>query len=155
MNTLGNATRDRAAACHHEGDQVLVVNLLLAIRQFGESRVEMRNFIAAQVVTEFAILEGERVTPGMLAKNETIGGYADGFRSHDLVTERIAQYPVLVNAGFMREGVAPDNGLIGLHLETDDFTKQLARRVELLAVYSTRNWEKIVSNVKCHNDFFE
>jgi len=123
MNTLGNAARDRAAACHHQGDQVLVINLFLTIRQLGESLVQIADFIATQVVAEFAILEGECMTSRVLTEHKALGWDSDRFRRHDFVAERITQYPMLVNAGFVRESVPSHDGLVGLYLEADDFAE--------------------------------
>ena len=45
---------------------------------------------------------------------------ADAFRRHDLIGGGVLQHAVLVDAGFMREGVAPDDRLVRLHVEAGD-----------------------------------
>src|SRR5256885_909047 len=57
---------------------------------------------------------------------------AHRLRSHDFVGEAILQHSMLMDAGLVRESVAPDDGLIRLHRNTSDFLEQLTRRIKFL-----------------------
>src|SRR5207253_9040556 len=66
------------------------------------------------------------LTAGMFAQHQTVAGHTHGFRNHNLVTKRIVDYTVLVNAGLVGKGVAANDRLVGLHLGSNDGRKQLA-----------------------------
>ena len=51
----------------------------------------------------------------VLAEHQLAFGDADAVRVHDLVGLAVLQHAVLVDARLVREGVAPDDRLVGLH----------------------------------------
>ena len=55
---------------------------------------------------------GERVAPAMLAEDDAVGGKPDIFGFHDLVGLPVLQHAVLVDAGFVGEGVGADDRLV-------------------------------------------
>src|SRR5207249_11308318 len=96
-------------------EQILIVDPLLAIREFGESMVSRVQFFAIQRVTQFFVSQRQGVPPRMLTKYKFIGWHAHGFRRHDFVAQWITDHPVLMDAGFVRKRVAPNDGFIWLH----------------------------------------
>ncbi len=55
------------------------------------------------------------MTARMPAQHQRGPRHADVFRADDFVTAPVFEHSVLVDAGFMREGIASDDGLVGLH----------------------------------------
>ena len=53
----------------------------------------------------------------MFAEHERVRRHTDRFGRHDLVTQRIVDDSVLVNARFMSKGVAADDRFVWLHLK--------------------------------------
>ena len=66
---------------------------------------------------EAQLLQGvaQGVAAGVLAQHDRVRLQADFGRVHDLVGAALLQDTVLVDPGLMREGVAPDHGLVRLH----------------------------------------
>ncbi len=91
----------------------------------------------------------------MLAQDDAIGGHADRFRGHDLIAERIAEHAVLVNAGFMGEGIASDDGLVGLHVEAEGAGEHLAGGVDLGAVDAAEIGIDVGADMDAHDHLFE
>ena len=73
---------------------------------------------------------GHRVAARVLAEHERRAGHAHVLGPHDLVGAAVLQHPVLVDAGLVREGVAADDGLVGLHGLAGHLRQQLAAAVE-------------------------
>jgi hypothetical protein len=69
----------------------------------------------------------------MLAHDERGLGHPDGLRLHDLVRLRVFQHPVLVDSGFMREGVPADDRLVVLHREGGRVGDHPRARVSMVA----------------------
>src|ERR1041384_3546692 len=109
----------------YEREQVLIVDSLLAVGQFGESAVGGFDFRLTQTEAEFRVALRERVAARVLAQDDSIRRHADRLGRHYLVAERVRQHAVLVNPSLVREGVAADDGLVRLHVEADDFGERL------------------------------
>ena len=73
------------------------------------------------------------VTAGVLAEHQRRLRHADVFGPHDLVGAAILQHAVLVNARLVREGVAADDGLVGLDGFAGERGQQLAGGEDLAA----------------------
>src|SRR5260370_32722681 len=91
----------------------------------------------------------------VFAEHEFVGRNTHGFWRHDLVAQRIADHTVLMYAGFVREGVTPDDGFVRLNAEADDPREQLAGRINLASVDSGLKSESIAAHVQCHHDLFQ
>src|SRR5215471_8644190 len=92
---------------------------------------------------------------GVFAKNEHRARHTNGMRRHDFVRERIFEHAVLMDAGFMSERVASDDGFVWLYAYSSDFTQQLAGSVEMLGVYPGVIRIVIAAHVHGHHDLFE
>ena len=76
-------------------------------------------------------------------------------RGHDLVGRLGLEHAVLVDAGGMREGVAADHGLVGLHRHRTHVAHQPARAHELGGVDAAGDIQVIAAHVHDHHDLFE
>ena len=74
-----------------------------------------------------------RVTARVLAEHQRRLRHADFLGPHDFVGAAILQHAVLVDAGFVRERIAPDDRLVGLDALAGQRRQQLAGRVDLRA----------------------
>src|ERR1051326_1335673 len=92
---------------------------------------------------------------GVFAQYKFVAGYADGFRRHDLVTQRVGDNAVLVNAGLVREGIASDNRLIRLRREADDLRKQAARGINLPGIDASLKRKLRLAHIQHHRDLFQ
>ncbi len=91
----------------------------------------------------------------MFAQHERVCRNAHGLGRHDLVTQRIADHPVLMYAGFVRKSVAADNRLVRLHGKADDLREHLTGRVNLAGIDSSFEGQPITPHVHRHYDFFQ
>ena len=99
-----------------------------------EALERARQLRVVEVVAEQLKAVAQRGAPGVFAQHDAVGGQADLLRLHDLVGAPILQHAVLVDAGLVRERVAPDDRLVGLHVEAGDLADQAAGRVQVLGV---------------------
>ncbi len=99
-----------------------------------------------------AALDG--VAARVLAKDER-RGHADVFRPHDFVRPPVLQHAVLVNPRFVRERVAPDDRLVGLHAFAGERGQQLARREDLGRLHARFVRQPIAADADRHHDFLE
>jgi hypothetical protein len=60
-----------------------------------------------------------------------------------------------VDAGFVREGVSPDDGLVPLHLQARDVRDQATGGHEPLRDDAGRGMVMVVPRAQGHDDFFE
>ena len=67
----------------------------------------------------------------MLAEHDRVGVEPDGRRVHDLVGRALLEHAVLVDAGLVRERVAPDDRLVRLHRVAGQARDQAARARDL------------------------
>ena len=106
-------------------------------------------------MSELGVAARERVATGMFAEHDAVGRQADGLGRHDLVTQRIAEHAMLVNAGFMRERVAPDDGLIGLHRKPENGGERLAGGRDVLGANAGGEREAVGADPQRHHDFLQ
>ena len=76
-------------------------------------------------------------------------------RPHDLIRARILQHAVLVDAGFVREGVASDDRLVGLHRLLREACQELTGFVEPRRVDPGVVCQVIGAHAQRHHDFLE
>src|SRR5580658_8874165 len=60
-----------------------------------------------------------------------------------------------MDAGFVREGIPPDDRFVRLRTEADDRTQDLARREQVLGVDARLVWIPVVARLHHHHDLFE
>src|SRR4051794_5837353 len=99
---------------------LLVQDALLAIRQGRELPVDLFQLLAVQGDAQLVAAGLERVPSAVLAQNEAALRHAHGLGVDDLVRRALLEVAVLVDARLVREGVSPDDGLVGLHADADD-----------------------------------
>ena len=100
------------------GDQRLQVHrgdLLLAVGDLLEALERRVQRLALDL--EAHLLQGlaQRMAAGVLAQHDRVALQADGRGVHDLVRGALLEHAVLVDAGLVRERVAPDDRLVRLH----------------------------------------
>ena len=88
---------------------------LLAIGVRDDGLVDLIELGAIEREADLLAAALHGVAAGMLAEHQRRLRHADFLGPHDLVGPAILQHAVLVNAGLVREGVAADDGLVGLH----------------------------------------
>ena len=130
--SCGSARRGPASRRADDFLQILVIHLLLPICDCGHQHVGVFQFLGTQRLSHRAAAGHERVTPGMLSENDLAFGHADRSRRHDFVGNGVLQHAVLMDAGFVRERVVADDGLVGLNRHAGDFAQQAAGGVEFL-----------------------
>src|SRR5579885_518458 len=92
---------------------------------------------------------------GMFTQHQRVLLDTDRLRRHNLVSQSFLQHAVLMNAGFMSEGIAPDNRFVRLNLNARYGREQLTTRINLLRVNTNRIGKKIRSYLKDHYKFFQ
>src|SRR2546426_12720651 len=95
------------------------------------------------------------MTTGMLTQHEFVRGNSYRLRRHYFVAQRIADYAVLVNPGFVRERVAPDNCFVRLDPEADNLREQLTGRVDFAGINSSSKRQPISSHADRHHNLFQ
>ena len=74
---------------------------------------------------------------------------------HDFIGARVLQHAVLMDAGLVRERVAPDDRLVGLHRLVGDLSEQLARREQLGRVDRRVVGHPVLTHAQRHHELFE
>ena len=92
-----------------------VVDRLLLVSQGDAVVVNALERRVVDLVAELLDPVAERVAAAVLSQNQVLPDESDIFGSHDLVGRARLQHAVLMNAGFVRERVLPDNRLVALH----------------------------------------
>ena len=91
----------------------------------------------------------------MLAEHERGFGPADAFRRHDLVGGGVLQHAVLMDAALVREGVAPDDRLVGLHVEAGDDGEQARQFQQLGRLDAVAGRHGVGAGAQRHHDLFQ
>src|SRR5262249_52682678 len=104
---------------------------------------------------ELLILELERMPSGVLTHNQLAVLDAYGVGPHDLVGRLLLQHAVLMDARFMREGIASDYRLVGLDDKPREVRQELARRVDLGRLHPALDAEEVTPRVERHDDLLE
>src|SRR3954452_6788808 len=126
MNSVCQSDLGLPALVDQDDDFLVHEALLAVVGNSGEAMIEAVEFALGERITQFGGALVERVPAAVFAKHETAFGYADGARVDNLVGGFFLEIAILVDAGFMRERVAPNDGLVGLRAESDDRSQKLA-----------------------------
>ena len=97
----------------------------------------------------------ERVPAAVLAQYEVRLAQPDVFRTHDFVCRCVLQHAVLMDAGFVREGVLTDDGLVARDMHAGDARHEPARRIQLVCIDAGRRAEVFSARMQRHDDFFQ
>ena len=97
----------------------------------------------------------EAAHAGVLAEHQSRARRAHRLGAHDFVGQFVLEHAVLVNAGFMRERVGPDNGLVRRHRHTDDGREGVAGGNEARGVDAGGERQRIGPHFERHHNFFE
>ena len=117
---------DLAGALLDDGQEVAVGDLLLGVGQGDHLGVDRVERLAVDVVAERVELLAQTAPAGQLADGQLAAGQPDRLRGHDLVGQRVLDDAVLVDARLVGEGVAADDGLVGLDGEAGQVADQPA-----------------------------
>src|SRR5579862_1408275 len=75
---------------------------------------------------------------------------------HDFVSRALLQESVLMDAGFVREGIFADDGFVALNVNAGERRNQARRRDDALGIdFRVIAAEKILARAQRHYDFFE
>src|SRR5450755_475186 len=91
----------------------------------------------------------------VLAEHQLAFRHADRFRIDDLIGRFLLEISVLMDAGLVRESVAPDNGLVRLRSEGDGGAQHLACAIEMLGLDAGREGITVVAGLDRHDDLLE
>ena len=86
------------------------------VAQGDDAAVDLIELEAGEGVADGFAAMLHRVAARVLAEHQRRLRHADVGRAHDFVGAAILQHAVLMNARFVREGVASDDGFVGLHV---------------------------------------
>ena len=100
-------------------------------------------------------LVAEGVPPAVLAEHQVGLAEPHRFRPHDFIGGVVHEHAVLVDAGFVGEGVLADNRLVALHLDAGHIGHQSAGGVEPLGVDSRVELEVVAACPDRHDHFLQ
>src|SRR5260370_16184673 len=111
-----------------DGVDFVVPHAFLAIGHGGETLIHQVKLLAVQSEAQVLAALGERVPSAVLAQHQAALRHAHTLWFDDFVGGAFLEKTVLMDAGFLGEGVFADDSLICLRPEGDDGTEQLACR---------------------------
>ena len=98
----------------HQRLEVHRRDLLLLVRQLFEPSERGVQVLARELEAQFGQRLLERMTAGVLAEHDRVCVQPHGGCVHDLVGGALLEHAVLMDAGLVGEGVAADDGFVGL-----------------------------------------
>src|SRR3989442_2543699 len=121
---------DHGAQAIDDAPQVAVADGLAPLAERDHLAIDVLDLGGRHVEPDrlAALLHG--VAARMASEHEPRRRLSDVLRPHDLVRARILQHSVLVDAGFVREGVASDDRFVGLHRLLREARQELTGFVE-------------------------
>src|SRR5262245_7863167 len=138
----------------HVGE-IAIADDLLPIRNRHDVPVDRFDFVTFELEADLFAPSLDRMPSRMFAEHERRLRDSDFFGPHDFVGAAILQHAVLVNSGFVREGVPPHDRLVRLHRFAGERGEQLARRIDLSWVDAGLVRQQIRSHPGRHDDFFK
>ena len=157
-NDVQRLEHDPVAGAHHlivhEGDDVLVENVLFLIGEVLESAEGVVERRVLDLVTEFLQFAAEGMTAGVFSHDQGRLRQTHRLGSHDLVGSRVLEHAVLVDAGLVGEGVGPDDRLVGLDDEAGDRRNQPRSLHDVLALDPGLPGEEVAAGPDGHDDLF-
>ena len=107
--------RDVLETFLHNRHEILVVDVLLAVRELAEQLVGALEFGLRQLVAHLFIAFGKGMPAGVFSQHNLVRGQAHRLRRDDLVGDGVLQHAILVDAGLVGKGVGAYYGLVRLH----------------------------------------
>ena len=95
--------------------KITVGDLALAISEFLEAGKGLIEILTSEVVAQLLQSSANGTAAAQLAEGDAVVGQAHRLGVDDFVGEPILENAVLVDAGFMGEGIGTNDGLVGLH----------------------------------------
>src|SRR5260370_5828657 len=95
----------RALGRRQEADQILFINVLLAVCKSNKLLIAEFKVLITEFVSKLGIAAGQRVASGVLSQKHTRTRRAYRLRSYNFLAPRTAQQSVLVNAGLMGKSI--------------------------------------------------
>ncbi len=93
--------------------------------------------------------------PLCLPRTNSVRAQAHVLRLHDFVGAAFLEHAVLMDAGFVGEGVLADDGLVALHVDAGDARDQPAGRAQAFGVDRGADQKVIRACMHGHHDFLE
>ena len=97
----------------------------------------------------------QRVPAAVLAQHQLRLGKAHVFGTHDFVGAAMLQHAVLVDAGFMRESILADHGLVARQAHSQQVGQQARARVQALGDDAGVHAEQFRARLEGHHDFLQ
>ena len=130
--------------------------MLLLVGQRFEACERLAHVDAGEVGAELLQPFGEGMPARVLAEHQTVAGQPDALRAHDLVGLLVLQNPVLVDAGFVREGVVAHHRFVDRDQNAGDLRQQAAGGVDLPGVDPhVDGLEDVAPGLDRHHHLFE
>ena len=112
----------------HQFEQMMIVDRLDLIGKHHKEAINFIELAAVKMITKLFATQTQCMPPGMFAQHQLRIRHADRLRGHDFVGQAIFKHAILMDAGFVRERIAPDDGFVRLHRNAGNFFQQLAGR---------------------------
>ncbi len=138
-----------------DGGQVLVEHVLLFVRQVLEPRERPVQRLRREAEPQRLEPLGEGMAARELAQDQLAFTQPDHLRPHDLVGLVVLQDPVLVDAGLMREGIVPDDRLVGLDHDAGQRAHQTGDLGDLRRVHARLRLVEVPADLQRHHDLFQ
>src|SRR5690606_2163154 len=136
-------------------NQILVETLLLPVGQLDEQHVYRVLAILLDLDPQPLEPAEEAMAARVAPQPDLLGRLPDVGSAHDLVRIAPLEHAVLMDAGLVREGVAPDDGLVGRHWKTGCERYHPARLGEMPGFDGRVRPELIGANAQRHHDLLE
>ncbi|MPL94951.1 hypothetical protein SDC9_41114 [bioreactor metagenome] len=143
------------SAVRHQRDQILVIDLLLAVGERLEPHEDVVELVLGQIEAQILQLGAQRGAARMLAHRDVGLGDADIGGLHDLEGLDVLQHAVLMDARLVQEGVLADDRLVELHREARDLADAAAEVHDLRGVDAGGVGHQIATHLHRHHHLFE
>src|SRR5260370_20680095 len=152
-NSSRASCRQRAAPHHfvRHGQNVALADLLGLVGQGSDPAIALGKLRIIRLEPQFTQTETKRAPSGMFAKNQLALGHAHRLGRNDFVRQWILDDAVLMDAGFVGEGVGADNGFIRRHAHTGNRREQAACRVDFFQMNAGGHTDAHLPTRQCHH----
>src|SRR6204780_5216661 len=147
----------RAIAPHAVNDrkQVAVGNLFGGVSLRRCQSVAIRELFVGDGVAEFIEARAQSIAAGMFSQDQAARRNSHLFRNDNFVGQRIFQDAVLVNSGFMGEGISTDDRFIRRDANASDRAEHPAGGINFLERDIGGGGVMSLPHVQRHDNFFQ